>query len=424
MSTPSQDQGTKAPVPPVMETQPEPVNPVSMGKTDIELEKILSAYPQYFGKILEKKDEYRVQIIYTRIDRQANNQPMFTDYRYNLNPDLYFYPASTVKMPTALLALQRLQELKIPGLDKHSAMITKAAYSGQNEVYNDPSTTDGRPSIAHYIKKIFLVSDNDAYNRLYEFLGSEYINSKLSGMGYTSAQLIHRLERSLTEDENRHTNPVSFYDSTGKLLYDQPIQFNSQPYQPRKDFLGKAYYKGDQLIQGPMDFSKKNRLVLEDLHQIIRTIMFPQAVPENQRFKISEEDLRMVRKYMSQFPGESQFPTYAGPDYWDAYCKFLYWGSEKKSIPKSFRIFNKVGDAYGFLIDAAYVVDFDKKIEFMLSAVIYCNSDGVLNDSKYDYDSVGLPFMKHLGEVIYEQELMRKRAYIPDLSTFRFSYEK
>jgi len=47
-----------------------------------------------------------------------------------------------------------------------------------------------------------------------------------------------------------------------------------------------------------------------------------------------------------------------------------------------------------------------------------------LNDSKYDYETVGHPFMKNLGRVIYEYELKRKRTQIPDLSTFRFSYEK
>ena len=51
----------------------------------------------------------------------------------------YFYPASTVKLPVAILALQKLNELKITGLDKRSMMITEADHSGQTEVYNDPS---------------------------------------------------------------------------------------------------------------------------------------------------------------------------------------------------------------------------------------------------------------------------------------------
>lgn len=420
----STDDAPKAPVPPAQEVPAPIVKPSTMAKTDAYLENILKEYPQYFGQVLENRDSLRVQILYTQVNRNAANKPSFKTYHYNVNPDQYFYPASTVKMPTALLALQRLNELKLPGLSKTSTMITGADYAAQNEVFNDPTTPDGRPSIAHYVKKIFLVSDNDAYNRLYEFLGQEYINKKLHGMGYDRAEIIHRLERFLTEDENRHTNPIRFLDAGGKTLYTQPVQFNQQPHLKRNDWLGNGYYRGDKLMSGPMDFSKKNRLVLEDLHQLLRSILFPQEVPEKQRFNISQDDYRFVWKYMSQYPGETFYPSYLGPDYWDAYCKFLYWGSAKEPLPKTFRIFNKVGDAYGFLIDVAYVVDFEKNIEFMLSSVIYCNSDGILNDSKYDYETVGMPFMKNLGRVIYDHEIKRKREHIPDLSTFRITYEK
>jgi hypothetical protein len=122
-------------------------------------------------------------------------------------------------------------------------------------------------------------------------------------------------------------------------------------------------------------------------------------------------------------PRESAYPSY-DTSYHDAYVKFLFYGSGKGSTNPNIRIFNKVGDAYGFLIDAAYIADIKLNVEFMLSAVIYCNSDGILNDDKYDYETIGLPFMKHLGWVIYEYELRRKRTFVPDLSTFKFNYEK
>jgi hypothetical protein len=99
-------------------------------------------------------------------------------------------------------------------------------------------------------------------------------------------------------------------------------------------------------------------------------------------------------------------------------------GSQKGAIPKNIRIFNKVGDAYGQLTDVAYIVDFEKKIEFFLSATIYCNKDGILNDDHYDYETIGFPFMKQLGQVIYHLELKRKRKIIPDLSPFIFDYHK
>ena len=91
-------------------------------------------------------------------------------------------------------------------------------------------------------------------------------------------------------------------------------------------------------------------------------------------------------------------------------------------VKDGIRIFNKVGDAYGFLIDAGYFADYNNNVEFMLSAVIHCNSDGIFNDDKYDYDSVGLPFMKHLGQVIYDHELQRNRKVIADLNKFRVNY--
>lgn len=388
------------------------------------LQNLLRKYPDYFGKILQHPDSFRVQIIYTTIDRKADNRPVFKDHTYRLNPQEYFYPASTIKLPVALLSLQRINELKIAGLDKNSTLLTGAAYSGQTEVGNDPTTPDGRPTIAHYIKKILLVSDNDAYNRLYEFLGPDYINSHLHKMGYPSAAIIHRLERSLSEDENRHTNPVQFLNPQGKVLYQQPLAHSSAPAVPRNDFLGSAYYKGGELIQGPMNFSLKNRLVLADLHSLLKSVLFPYEVPAEKRFGLTPQDYAFVRQYLSQYPSETHYPEYDSAAYWDAYCKFIYWGSEKRTLPKTFRIFNKVGDAYGFLIDAAYVVDFEQKIEFLVSAMIYCNSDGILNDSNYDYDAVGFPFLKNLGQVLYQYERTRKRPRVPQLSSFQLKYDK
>ncbi|HEY6063597.1 MAG TPA: serine hydrolase, partial [Chitinophagaceae bacterium] len=275
----------------------------------------------------------------------------------------------------------------------------------------------------HYIKKILLVSDNDAFNRLYEFLGQEYINNALHKMGYADAQIIHRLDISLTEDQNRHTNPVEFYDSSSRIIYKKPAEKSKLVYADRNTKMGKGYYKGSTLINEPFDFSKKNRLSLEDLHHIVRAVMFPEAVPPQQRFNLTRADYDFLRKYMSMMPQESTFPFYGAPDYWDTYVKFLFYGSEKGKAEPAIRIFNKTGDAYGFMIDAAYIADYKNKIEFQLSAVIYCNSDGILNDDKYDYAGVGLPFMKNLGRVIYEYELSRQREKTPDLSLFHYSYK-
>ena len=391
---------------------------------DTFLYNLLAKYPQLFTDILSKKEELGVEIIYTQIDRgkKEKNKTKFTNHTFNLNRGNYFYPASTVKLPIAILALQKLNELKIPGLNRNTTMITESTGGTQTVVNNDPSAADGRPTIAHYIKKILLVSDNDAFNRLYEFLGQEYINNALHKMSYTDVQIIHRLSISLSEEENRFTNPVSFADTNGKIIYTKPAERSRLAYAERNTKMGKGYMRGTELVNEPFDFSKKNLLPLQDLHNIVRSILFPDDVPREQRFNLTKDDYNFLRRYMSMMPQESKNPVYASTDYWDTYVKFLLYGSEPGSSNPDIRIFNKVGDAYGFLIDAAYVVDYKNNIEFLLSAVIHCNSDGIFNDDKYDYDTVGFPFMKNLGRIIYEYERTRVRKNKPELSPIFYNY--
>lgn len=390
------------------------------------LEGLMQQYPQYFSDQLLHRNELNVQVIYTQVNRNKKGGVELADHYFNVDAGRYFYPASTVKLPVALLALQKLHELNIPGLDMNSTMITEAADNRQTPVYNDPLTKDGRPSIAQYIKKILLVSDNDAFNRLYEFLGQEYINRELQQKGFGSAQILHRLSISLSKEENRNTNPITFLDSNGHILYQQPSQYNKTNYAGRNEKLGKGYYQGDQLINEPMDFSGKNRISLEDLHRILVGLIFPEQGRSSQQFNLTDVDKQFVLRYMSMFPTESKYPPYSADtaNYWPAYCKFLLFGGAKGAVPDHIRIFNKTGDAYGQMVDVAYIVDLKNNIEFFLSAAIYCNADGILNDDRYDYETVGLPFMQHLGQVIYDLELKRPRKLKPDLRPFIFAYDK
>jgi beta-lactamase class A len=394
-------------------------------KTDDLLEALLKQHPAYFDSILRNRRDLNVQIIYTQVNRGANGIADLKHHYFNVSKGRYFYPASTVKFPVSLLALQRLNELKDKGIDRNTTLLHEASFSGQTAVYNDPTSIDGKPSIAQYIKKILMVSDNDAFNRLYEFLGQEYINNELHKKGYEDARILHRLDIFLTEEENRRTNPLKFLDAGNNVLFSQAEQRNNAKYVQRNDSLGLGYYKAGALVQGPMDFSKKNRISLEDLHNILIGLVFPNKVRAAQRFNITEEDRLFVLKYMSQYPSESDYPPYAADtaNYWPAYCKFVLYGRDKGDLPEHIRIFNKVGDAYGQMTDVAYVVDFKNQIEFFVSASIYCNSDGILNDDKYDYERLGLPFMKHLGEVLFDYELKRPYKTRPDLSPLMFKYD-
>lgn len=390
------------------------------------IESLFRSKPGTFDQILKNRNAWNVQVIYSQVDQEENGGVKLSHHSFNLDEKAYFYPASTVKLPIVMLALQKLNELKDRGIDRNTTMISEAAFSGQAPAYNDPTTVDGKPTIAQFIKKILLVSDNDAFNRLYEFLGQDYINTELQKRGYKSAVIRHRLNVFLTEEENRNTNPVYFLDSSGRVIYSQPARRSGFRFPARKDSLGKGFIRAGKLVNGRMDFSTKNRVSLQDLHQILISLIYPEAVKPSQRFDLTENDRSFIMKYMSQLPAESTSPPYSDDpaNYWPAYAKFILLGAAKGDWPPGLRIFNKVGDAYGHMLDIAFVVDYKAKKAFFLSALIYCNSDGILNDDQYDYKTIGLPFMKNLGEMIHKYELNRKPGVTADTDRFIFQYDK
>lgn len=372
-------------------------------------EDIPDTYP-VLKKVLQNPDDYQVQILYTQIDRDENNMPSFRDFEFRLDEDKYFYPASTVKLPVAILAMEWLGEQGIDGLTANSVMLTDSVRPSQFPAYFDSTASNLMPSIAHYIKKILLVSDNDAYNRLYELLGQDYINTKMKEKGMDHTLINHRLSMPMSEEENRHFNPISFLDEEGEVIMEIPARktenIHSNTDQPK---IGKAYYSKGELNETPMDFTYKNKFALSDFHGVVQRIVFPEKFAVDERFKISEEQREFILRYMSMLPGESDYPKYDLPEYYDSYSKFYKFGTDKNPIPPQFRIFNKTGNAYGHLLDGAYFVDFDNGIEFLVSAVIYTNANETLNDDTYEYEEIAFPFFAELGEYLYQLELKRKK---------------
>jgi hypothetical protein len=187
--------------------------------------------------------------------------------------------------------------------------------------------------------------------------------------------------------------------------------------------VGKGHWNSqDSLINEPMDFTTHNNFPLESLQQVSQSVLFPESVQPQQRFKLTPDDYRFVYRYMSELPWESKHPKYDTTEFFESYTKFFFFKAGHGHIPSYIRVFNKTGWSYGFLTDVAYIVDFKNKVEFMLSGVIYVNSDGILNDNKYEYEQVGYPFFKETGNIIYQYELKRPRKYQPNLKKFTLDY--
>ncbi|MFH1568793.1 MAG: serine hydrolase [Gemmatimonadota bacterium] len=387
------------------------------------VETLLRQRPEWFGRVLERPDHYEVQVLYTQIDRDEANRPVLHPHPYRVDGERYFYPASTVKLAGAILTLEKLNQLAVPGLDRHTPLRIDCAGEGQVAVLHDLSSPTGRPSLGHYIVKLFAASDNEAYNRLYEFVGQERLNRGLRDRGYRDARLTHRLSVALGPEQNRRTNPMAFYRGA-QVLYRQPAATGAHDYRhPEPIPRGRGVVESGIFRPEPLDFSGKNHLSVQVLQDLVAAVLFPEALPPQRRFGLRPQDYDFLRRCMAILPRECRYPRCDPERYHDSYGKFLLCGDRRDPMPDHIRIFNKAGIAYGYLVDTAYVADLERRVEFLLTAVIQVNEDGVYNrdvmtDEAYAYQAVGFPFLANLGRAIYEHELERPRPRAPDLSAF------
>jgi hypothetical protein len=397
----------------------------SQGRTDSLLAELLrSGTGPVLRQVTSDPLRYRLQVIYTQINRDKQNKPSFTNYHFNYDPKQYFNPASMVKLPLAFLSLEKLNRLGVKGVSRNTAMVFDSSQPPHRSLYKDTTATSGLPSIAHFIKRALLISENDPYNRMYQWVGQQDINRWLHQKGYGDARITRQF-LGLSTEGNRATPAIRFLDKKGATIYRQPPAINRDSF----DFsqvikLGKAHLdRNDQLIEAPFDFTEHNNLSLGSLQGMLQSVLFPLSVPAQRRFNLTADDYRFLYQYLSQYPSETPDPKYDTTLFYDSYVKFFFRDSTKK-MPHGVRVFNKVGWSYGFLTDVSYVADFKNGVEYMLAATLYVNSDEILNDGKYDYDAVGYPFLYELGQAIHSYELQRKRAHKPDLSHFKMNYER
>ena len=373
------------------------------------LEKALS-YAEPIVQQLLDDSRHEIQLRYTQIKRDTAGLPSFVTHSLNENGDAYFYPASTVKLPVAVLALQRLNELKAAGfaIDACTPMQIYDAAFEKPIALTDSTKADGSLTVSHLIKKIFLVSDNDAYNYLFDFLGRDYINAQLNEKGLSQTQIQHKF---LFEADNTQTWSYVFLNGPDSLYLQPSITSEVTLSTNAKMGLlkGRGYQSDGQLIKQPFDFSAKNRMSLADLEGVMKRVIFPEAFAEDQRFNLTEKDYSFLRFWMSRNTLESQEPNYAADStHYDSYVKFFVYGDRPGQMNDTVRIYNKVGLAYGTLTDIAYIVDRVHSVEFLLSATILVNENQIFNDNTYEYDEKGIPFLGALGRAVLAFERNEK----------------
>lgn len=391
------------------------------------LDSIIQSHPA-LKNIVDQKHKYKPQIIYTQINRDKNNKPKFTNYNYLVDSSNYFYCASLVKLPCSIMALEKINNLKIEGLDKYSPMFTDSTHACQTKLTFDTTSENKYPSVAHHIKKMLLVSDNNSYSRIFEFLNPKYIQPRLAELGYPNTRIVHRFDAQCRGEANLFFNQVRFFNKDLNLVYTQkPDSLQERFKNPLGDiFVGHDIKnKKGRVISQKKDFSKSNYMPLTTIHSILQRLIFQNYLPEDKRYNITKDDWQFLVKHLGMMPRETQYPNYNKKIYYDSFKKYFIYGSKVPTINKdTLRIFNIVGQAYGYVVDCAYIINPKTKTEFMLSAVLYCNEANSFGTGKYEITQIGMPYLQELSQAIYAYEQNRKKKYLPDLTEFNFSFGK
>ena len=351
----------------------------------------------FLRSIIKDKDKYEIQIIYTEVTKNTIGQTEFMDFQFQLNDEQYFYPASTIKLPIAVMTLSKINELRAEGstISPKSKIKLSLINNNQEIILKDSIT-----SFQNLIADVFLVSDNSASNVLIDFLGYNYFNSSMSNSGFENTYLNHKF------------NPDPFVDSTWVIstLDNEIISSNANQITVLASSNISNLKKGEKrFIDGEiknesLDFSSKNRSSLTDMHNIIKNLIYPEI--SFSKFNLNVEDYDFLRYWMSRFTYEDLGAKYIGDaKFFNSYNKFFIHGTDTILNNTDIRVYNKIGQAYGTSTDSAYIKNYKEDVEFFLTATIYTNKNKIINDNIYEYGETAIPFLSRLSKALYKNLL-------------------
>lgn len=335
--------------------------------------------------VLASPEAYRFQVLYGIIDADGHLE------RHGYRADAeYFFPASSMKVPIVLAAYDRLevQRRTQPALDRDASMVVYPVAKG------DRYTT----TLARETWRALIVSDNFSANRLLGLVGHREANETAWSLGLGSVRIHSGFATGEKLDPVEASPRFEFSGPKGNATLPARKSTLKPPATDARDLaLGKAYIDGGRRIDRPMSFADKNAIKLQDLQDTLVRIVRPDLAgsPDD----LSEEDRAYVKSALGTLPSESGIAGYDRNVVADYPLVPFLRGIERVRPRGHFQIFSKVGQAFGFLVANAYVVDKDSDRAFFLTATIFANPDDVMNDDIYAYDSISFPVLADVGEV-------------------------
>ena len=354
--------------------------------------------------VLRNRDKFHLQFIVTDIERDEDGNELFHTYDFSTNE--YFYPASMVKLPTAIATLEMLDSMQIPR--ESYIKMNKDVLCGSS-TFADLTQKRNIP-ISLALEDMLSISDNNYYSLFFHVVTPRNLNHFLMKHDLNNS-MIYSSFSGCPRGKDVTTNSYSIFNSAGeKQFYQKETKLDSIDYMYRLPYsasklVGKYQLENGKKIDKPYNFNYHLDYPLKDIHSTVFRLVFPQHFKSSERFQLSSNSRKFLLKCMGNFPREMQNKTYHNQiQFPDNYYKYAIIGNKPELASSNrYRIFSKIGIAYGFVTESGYIIDFDNQKDFLFSVSMYVNADDIVNDGTYEYEKIARPFIANFTRLIQDQ---------------------
>lgn len=341
---------------------------------------------------------YRFQLKYSVISKcERIDQSPFT---ISIGEDQYFYPASTVKLPIALLTLEKIKKLN---LELDDQLIIDDIVDCGNKRYIERCSSE-KLTFRRLIRELIIVSDNDHYNALYHFLTPKDIMDRLSELGYNGT----RIYKSFTGCDvvnQLKTNSLKVLRN-GSVVYTQEASVmalnemaNCFFYDEMK-LIGQKHEYDRRIVVGPFDFNYNLDIPLEELHEMMMRLFVKQTYIGDLQWDMLDKHEVFIKRTLAELPKDLTDSKFHDQDnYPNNVFKFFMEGRSGDRV----MYHSKIGLSYGFTTETCYFDIPESCNDFLVSVSLYTNSNKTVNDGDYEYEEIARPVLQRIAKLLLDR---------------------
>ncbi len=353
----------------------------------------------FFEAASERRMQLLVRVIPSREAAIAET------HRFRVDAE-YVYPASSIKTFVSVAALRLVEGHEGTTATTPLARCLPDEDTGKIacQPWLDSSDIEtGVLTVRHAIRRMQLVSDNRAFRTLFDLVGHERLHRDLWSLGFSTVRLQHRMGEHAAR--SRHSPRMELWPAEGSR-WNIPARESTLALSPPAvpgTSLGRYHLDARGEVQkGPMSFAEKNAVGLEDLQGLMVTLLRPDQSKAlgYAKLGVSEPSRADLLEAMTIDPGASRNPRYLRHRQSVLHHKPMLPGLLKHLHKRHLRYVNKSGRAYGFHVENAYLEDERSGRALFVTATIYANPNGIVNDDDYGYAQTTVPFYEALGDTL------------------------